>query len=419
MSDDPTHATHRVITRLVRDEHRALVGWLVARLGGHQLDLAEDVAQDALLAALSNWPYKGMPDNPGAWLRTVARNRAIDRLRKEGREIDLPAEEALPPADGHEAATDDVFATRVPDPDLRLVLLCCHPELGEEDRLALTLKVVGGFTAREIAAVLLKPETAVAQRLARAKRRLRETPDRLANEPDAAAILERSMTALKVTYLIFSAGYAPRSGDQLVRHDVCAAALRLARTLADTAGTSSEEAQALAGLLCLQSSRLDAREDERGMPVLMRDQDRSAWDQALITEGFRRLGRARGDAVSRYHLEAAIASLHSSAARWEDTDWQTMARLYDTLGTLTKSPVVALNGAVARAMAGEPERAMRELDALATEPRLLRYAPLHVARAEVLRRLGRNEESETARQQAMESGTSAPVLAFLQDQEEA
>lgn len=406
---------HRAqIDRLVRDEHRRLVGWLVGFLGGHQLALAEDVAQEALLTALTRWPWQGLPDNPAAWLRTVARNRAIDQLRRGGREVPWHPESDTGSDERASGATEDLYATRVPDADLRLVFLCCHPLLREEDRLALTLKVVGGFTARETAALLLKPETAVAQRLARAKRRLREAGEDVAEEPGAEEIAARLETALKVIYLAFSHGYAPRAGGRLVRRDVCRSALRLARALAREPLTDTGATRALCALLCFQSSRLDAREDGEGQPVLMRDQDRTRWDRDLVREGFEWLKLAREGPVSRYHLEAGIASLHAAAPEWGRTDWSAMLGLYETLLELTESPVVAVNAAVARALAGAPERALDDLDALAAHPRLSGYGPYHVARAEVLRRLDRPDESREATRDARRCGLSEPMSAFLE-----
>ncbi len=387
------------------------MGWLVGQLGGQALDLAEDMAQEALLTALARWPWQGLPENPAAWLRTVARNRAIDQLRRSGREVAWTSERE--PA-GEDRA-DDVYAARLPDPDLRLVFLCCHPALTEEDRLALTLKVVGGFTARETAAVLLKPETAVAQRLARAKRKLRKLGDTLANEPSRLDIDRRLDTALKVIHLAFSHGYAPRSGAQLVRRDVCLSALRLARALAADDRTGTGASRALAALLCLQSSRLEARETGDGRPILMRDQDRGSWNRDLLGEGMEWLARAREGPLSRYHLEAGIASLHATAPTWEDTDWRTMLGLYESLQQLTDSPVVGVNAAVAQALSGDSRAALERLDALAEHPNLAEYAPYHVARAEILERTGDIAGARAAIRQAQACGLSDPVGIFLDD----
>lgn len=399
----------REIDRLVREEHGRLVGWLVGQLGANQLPLAEDVAQEALVEALDRWPWQGMPEQPAAWLRTVARNRAIDRLRRTRRETGWSPDESA----HAENRSDDVFAARVPDESLRLVFLCCHPELSALDQLALTLKVVGGFTARDTARLLLKPETAVAQRLARAKRRLRDVGDAVAEEPSPIDIQARLATALKVIHLAFSHGYAPRSGDRVIREDVCAWTLGLARELARGALTGSGSARALAALLCFQSSRLGARQDGKGRPILLREQDRNAWDAGLVEEGLAWLEQARSGPVSRYHLEAAIASLHATARNWEATDWGAMLGLYERLESLMDSAVVALNGAVVRAETGDLDGALARLDALAATPGIDRYAPWHVARADLLRRLGREVEAREALADAETSGLASPVAAFL------
>lgn len=402
--------THRQLDLLVRQEHGQLVAWLVARLGAHRLDLAEDVAQEALLAALSNWPYKGLPDHPSAWLKTVARNRAIDRLRREGRETGLDAVGDT----ATEGETDNVFAARIPDPELRLVFLCCHPALTEEDRLCLTLKVVSGFTAREIANVLLKNESAIGQRLARAKRRLRALPGEWDAEPSRFGIGERSETVQKVIYLMFALGYAPRSGEALTRKDVCFEALRLAREIARHELTSGPSASALLALLAFQSSRLDARETPDGQPVLLRDQDRTSWRRDLIDEAVGALSEAQSGALGRYHLEAGIASLHATATSWEATDWQAMGRLYAALEQLTGSPVVTLNACVAQAMAGEAGAAFQRLETLADESRFQSYVPYHVARAEILIQLERPESAARSFEQALACDASEPISVFLE-----
>ena len=401
---------HRLeIDRLVRREHGRLVAWLVRRLGSAQLPLAEDVAQEALVEALDRWPWQGMPEQPAAWLRTVARNRAIDRLRKTQRETEWVPDDTAHP----DARADDVFAARVPDEALRLVFLCCHPELSEADQLALILKIVGGFTARDTARLMLKPETTISQRLARAKRALRAAGEAVAEEPTPFDIRARLATAEKVLHLAFSHGYAPRSGDQVIRKEVCAWTLGLARELAGDELTGSGSARALAALLCFQASRLGARQDEQGLPVLLRDQDRDTWDAALVEEGLGWLQQARTGPVSRYHLEAGIASLHATAADWAATDWQAMLGLYERLEVMTGSPVVTLNAAVVRAELGELEGALARLDALADTPGIEGYAPWHVARADLLRRLGRDTDAKQALEHAATAGLAGPVAAFL------
>ncbi len=396
------------LDRLSRRERGRLIAGLVNRLGHQHLELAEDVAQEAMLAALSTWQYQGTPDNPAAWLTRVAHNKAIDRLRHEARNQRLDEGVDI-------GAAPEPEPERIADPELRLIFLCSNTALEGVDRLALTLRVVSGFTAREIANAFLAPETAVAQRLSRARHKLQRLPGPEASPPSIFEIERHLPAALKVIYLMFSLGYAPRSGEQLVRRDVALEAQRLARELADTQHTNTADAQALAALLCFQVSRLNARESESGLPVLLRNQDRSAWDRSAVDAGMHYLQAARAaDSPSRYHLEAGIASLYASAPSWEQIDWDAILMLYEKLEALAQSPVVQINASVARAFAGQAEAALRQLDALADEPLLTHYAPFHLARAEVLRLLGQEDRARQQFQAAIESGSSAPVLQHLQ-----
>ncbi|MEL6364035.1 MAG: DUF6596 domain-containing protein [Pseudomonadota bacterium] len=402
--DDDVRARLDVIVRRGRGR---LVADLVRRLGGGRLDLAEDVAQDALAAAIAAWPFRGVPDNPEAWLFQAARNRALDRLRRETRETAY-AEETDDRGDGVERAPID-------DPELRLIFLCCHPTLDEKSALCLTLKIVDGFTARETAGVFLEPETATAQRLARAKRALRDAADGVAETPSRFEIAARAPRALKVVYLMFALGYAPRAGERALRRDVASEALRLARVLADHPLTKRPEAAALAALLSFQASRFEARESAEGAIVLLKDQDRALWDGALIRQGLAYLEPARtGEAVSRYHLEAGVAATHATARSFEATDWPSILTLYETLLTLTPSPVAMVNAAAARAAAGDPTGALEALDALSDEKALATYAPYHIARADALERLGRAADAGTAYAAALEAGPPAPVVEHLE-----
>ncbi|HMB60496.1 MAG TPA: sigma-70 family RNA polymerase sigma factor [Xanthomonadales bacterium] len=395
---------------LVRREHGRLIAQLLAWLGGSRLDLAEDMAQEALLTAMSVWPYRGMPDNPRAWLARVARNRAIDRLRREHREV---VYEEIPAPHGSDP-DDQLFASRISDPELRLMLLCCHPALTEFDRLALTLRVVSGFTAREIASVFLVTDSAMGQRLARARRKLKALGEAADEEPSVFGIRQRADTLLKCVYLVFSLAYAPRSGEELVRSEIAFEALRLARELAQHELTRSPQAQALTALLCFQASRLNARQDEQGTPILLRNQDRAHWDRGLIMEGFNHLAAARaGQGVSRYHLEAGIASVHAAAPSWEECDWDSILRQYEILQAMTGSPVVIINACIARAMSGEAETALTQLDELEGVPLLKNYSPYFIARAEVLSQLGRKSEAAASYGQAIKSGISQPVGRYL------
>ena len=398
------------IVRTARRERGRLVGNLVARLGGAQLDLAEDVAQDALLQAMSTWTFRGLPENPGAWLARVAYNRAIDKLRRGKRETPYAEQ-----SDKRSSEALTGFSSEIEDPELRLIFLCCHARLRELDQLVLTLKVVSGFTVREIAGVLLASEEAIGQRLARAKRKLRSAPEDIDSPPTRFDIEARMNTALKVIYLMFSVGYSPKSGDALIRRDIAEEALRLAICVADQPGVSTASAQALAALLCLQASRLDAREAPDGSLILLREQDRARWDRERIARGLAYLQAARdAQTLSRYHLEAGIAAAHAAAPSWDECDWGAIARYYELLLDMVYSPVIAVNASVAQAMRGEPDLALETLDLLADEKSLRDYAPYFAARAEVLRMLGRDADAAAAFSAAIECDASTPVLKHLE-----
>ena len=393
-SGPPTQISRDIVgaqlERLARTQRRRLVADIVAKLGVKRLEMAEDVVQDAVIAAMQSWPYKGMPDNPGAWLNRVARNKAYDRLRREGREQsitnnDESDSEQLPldTAAVQQAADTrhgQFYGAQVDDPELKLIFLCCHGDLGEEDRLMLTLKVVSGFTARDIAAVFLKKEAAVGQRLARAKRKLRALEDALEGEGNTDglsdlsrfAVQARLNTVLKVIYLMFALGYAPQRGDSLVQQDVALEALRLAEVLVAARETAQPAAHALAALLNLQASRFAARLGPDtassalgGGLVLLRDQNRALWDHNLMKRGMVHLAAAQsGETLSRYHLEAGIAAAHATAKHFADTDWAGICALYARLEAMTKSPVVAVNACVAQAFGGAPEKAFLKLESL-------------------------------------------------------
>lgn len=399
------------LDRIVRRERGRLIADLVKRLGAGRLDLAEDVAQDALVAAMRHWPYRGMPENPGAWLATVARNRAFDRLKREQREVSIVDDDA--PAAAPSGA-DGLFAATVEDPELRLMLICCNDQANEIERLTLTLKLVSGFTAKEIAAALIEKPAATGQRLARLKRRLKGAGPALAEPPSRFGIAERLASVHKVIYLMFSLGYAPQSGDRALNREVAYESLRLACELADNAPTDTPDSDALAALLCFQSSRLDAREDDAGNVVLLADQDTALWDRELIELGLSYLKSSkRANALSRYHLEAGIASLYATAPSWERCDWPSIVALYGQLETLTGSPVVTINASVAEAMGGDPKRALERLNAIADHPTLSGFPPLHLARAEVHRLLDESERAAECYAAALACGLASPVEAHI------
>jgi RNA polymerase sigma-70 factor, ECF subfamily len=371
----------------------------LVRLTG-DLDTAEDLAQDALVAALEHWPRTGVPDRPGAWLMATARRRAIDGFRR-GRLMYRKHEELIPALEaGRDAAAPDLDASLddpVGDDLLRLVFICCHTVLAPEARVALTLRLVGGLATEEIARAFLVPVPTLAQRIVRAKRTLREA--RVPFELPGPAELERRLAAvLDVIYLVFNEGYAATGGDDWVRPDLCGEALRLGRVLARLA-PEEPEVHGLVALLEIQASRLRARVDDAGEAVLLADQDRGRWDRLLIGRGLAALARAEaladrhGEPLGACTLQAAIAACHARASSVEATDWQRIAALYDALARTAPSPVVELNRAVAVASAFGPAAGLEIVERLAAGDALATYHLLPAVRGELLARLGRREEA--------------------------
>nr|WSZ97901.1 RNA polymerase subunit sigma-24 [Streptomyces sp. NBC_00857] len=360
------------------------------------IGIAEEIAQDALVAALERWPESGVPEKPGAWLMATARHRAIDLVRRRetyarklaevGRTLeDVPA----PDSAGIEAADADT----IDDDLLRLIFTACHPVLSTEARIALTLRLLGGLTTDEIARAFLAPEATVAQRIVRAKRSLARAGVPF-EVPYGAERAERLSSVLEVVYLIFNEGYSATAGDDLLRPGLCEDALRLARVLSGLMD-GEPEAHALAALLELQASRTAARTGPDGEPVLLADQNRSRWNQLLIHRGFAALTRAGalGGPPGPYALQAAVAAYHARAATYEETDWAAIAALYAQLAALRPSPVVELNRAVAVSMAEGPAAGLALVDALADEPALKTYHLLPSVRGDLLYRLGRTDEA--------------------------
>jgi RNA polymerase sigma-70 factor, ECF subfamily len=390
------------VDRAFRRESGRAVATLIKATGS--FDLAEDAVQDAFAVALERWPRDGVPDNPGAWIVTTARNRAIDRLRRDqvGREKieGLAGLEALRVDEMHE----------IPDERLRLIFTCCHPALSIDARVALTLRTVGGLTTREIARAFLQPETTVAQRLVRAKRKIRESaiPYRV---PPAELLPERTAGVLAVLYLIFNEGYAATEG-ALVRDDLCEEAIWLARVVVRLL-PSAPEAAGLLAMMLLTHARRPARTDEAGDIVLLEDQDRSRWDQDAIDEGLAILDAAAAlGAPGPYQVQAAIAAAHDRAPRPEDTDWPQIASLYATLVHIQPSPVIGLNRAVAVAMADGPAAGLPLIDALSGD--LEHYHLFHAARADLLRRLGRSADARQAYTRARDLAANPRERAFLE-----
>ncbi|MCC6960826.1 MAG: RNA polymerase sigma factor [Dehalococcoidia bacterium] len=383
----------------------------------NDVGLAEDLAQDALVAALEQWPAQGIPRRPGAWLMAIGKNRAIDRIRRDqlltkkqeeiGRDLQ-PRQFA--PDDEMDAALDEDFG----DDILRLMFVACHPVLSREARVALTLRLLGGLSTGEIARAFLSSEATVAQRIVRAKRTLAEAkvPFELPSRED---IPSRLASVLEVLYLVFNEGYAATAGDDWIRPELCNEALRLGRTLA--ALTPDEpEVHGLVALMAIQASRLAARTDPSGEPVLLLDQDRSRWDHTLIQHGLAALDRAEaaGHAFGPYALQAAIAACHARARRADETDWVRIVALYDALAQVMPSPIVELNRAVAVSMAFGPAEGLDAVEALSAEPALQAYHLLPAVRGDLLLKLGRRDEARNEFLRAASLAGNARERAFLE-----
>ena len=386
--------THRAIDAVWRIESARLIAGL-ARLV-RDVGLAEELAQDALLAALEQWPESGVPDNPGAWLMATAKHRAIDHIRRNkrleqkqmelGRDLEAKGEGFEPDID---AALDDDIG----DDLLRLVFTACHPVLSTEARVALTLRLLGGLTTDEIARAFLVSEPTVAQRIVRAKRTLakKKVPFEVPSGDELAA---RLSSVLEVVYLIFNEGYSATAGHDWLRPGLCEDALRLGRILAGLV-PDEPEVHGLVALMEIQASRSKARVGPSGEPILLLEQNRGRWDQLLIRRGLAALDRAEklGGEGGPYALQAAIAACHAQARTADETNWERIARLYDVLAKLAESPVVELNRAVAVAMAFGPSAGLELVDALASEPSLENYHLLPSVRGDFLVKLGRFEEA--------------------------
>ena len=406
--------THGAIDAVWRIESARLIAGLTRIVG--DVGVAEDLAQDALVAALERWPETGVPDKPGAWLMATAKHRAIDLLRRGkmlarkheqvGYELEARQEMAVPDLD---AAIDDAIG----DDLLRLVFISCHPVLSREARVALTLRLLGGLTTEEIARAFLAPEPTIAQRIVRAKRTLAaaQVPFEVPRGEELAA---RLSSVLEVLYLVFNEGYSATAGDDWLRPQLCEEALRLGRIVAELIPHEAE-VHGLVALMEIQASRSRARVGPSGEPILLLDQDRGRWDQLLIRRGLAALGRAEelGGAPGPYALQAAIAACHARAQSAGETDWASIVALYDTLAELVPSPVVELNRAVAVAMAWGPAAGLQLVDGLTSEPSLKAYHLLPSVRGDLLVKLGRVEEARVEFERAASLTRNAPERTLL------
>lgn len=404
----------RALDRVYREERARIVATLIRTVGDFQL--AEEIVQEAFTAALEQWPADGAPSNAAGWLVQTARHKAIDVVRRR-RSLDRKLGELATVAAIESSFTppDDVSEPPpMQDDRLRLIFTCCHPALAVEAQIALTLKTLGGLSTDEIARAFLTHETTMAQRIVRAKNKIKEAAIPYA-VPGEKQLGERTSAVMTVLYLIFSEGYAATRGDHLVRVELATEAIRLARLLLFLM-PASHEAEGLLALMLLQHSRRDARLDAAGDVVLLEDQDRSKWDASAIDEGLARTEAALRRASGRpdaFSVQAAIAACHARAARPADTDWKQIALLYDVLHRSTPTAVVALNRVVARAMVHGFDVGLAELEIIAALPELATYHLLHAARADFLRRLGRNADARAAYERALALAQAEPERRFL------
>ena len=374
---DSNNTAGEIVEDLFRHEGARILASFTAHLGTHRLQLAEDVVQEALVRALQTWPYRGVPDNPAAWLTQTAKNLALDHLRREQRwnekEPSIAAEHerwlSAPIAeDEHETITDDI---------LRMIFVCFHPQLSAEAQTALALRTVCGLSAAEIAAAFLTSEAAISKRLVRARQLIRELALPF-SVPDGSELPARLDGVLRALYLLFNEGYKASSGDRLVREDLCREAIRLTHLLTEHDATRQPRTHALLALMLLNAARLPARTDDVGNLLRLHEQNRGAWDQTLIQRGIQQLGlAAAGDSISEYHLEAGIAACHSTAADDASTDWPRILALYDQLITLNASPIAAMNRAVSVARVHGPQTGLDALAAIKNRSTLESYHLYH------------------------------------------
>jgi RNA polymerase sigma factor (sigma-70 family) len=405
----------QLVDHLFRHQAGQVVSTLTRIFGPQHIDLAEDVVQETLIKALRQWPYRGIPDNPDAWLMRVAKNAALDVLRRDRALLDKQEEIARLPeySTGTPGLQVELIDNQLWDDQLRMMFTCCHPAISRPARVALTLKTLGGFGVPEIARAFLTQEATIAQRLVRAKRTIREMNIPF-EVPGAEELSARLDSVLDVIYLLFNEGYNAHQGEDLVRHDLCEEAIRLGTLVARHPAGDRPKVHALLALMLLQASRLPARTTPEGDLLLLDEQDRDGWDKRLIWQGFLALERsASGDEMSEYHLQASIAACHAAAPSYDETDWPRILAQYDFLVKMTFSPVVALNRAVALAMVHGPEEGLVELVRVRKMPGMEGYHLLHATAAEFWRRLGDHARASESYKRALDLTANEAEKRFL------
>lgn len=381
---------NKMIGHLFRHHAGKMAAVLSRTFGVSQIDLIEDSIQDAMITAMKRWPFMGTPNNPTAWLTQVAKNRIIDQLRRE------KGAEELNDADATYEASTPHFAAEIAEDQLRMIFACCHPSISPDSQVAITLKIVSGFSAQEIARAFLSSESSVAKLLTRAKTNLRSGKVSL-EIPSGDDLKTRINSVLKVLYLMFNEGYRPTTGDEVVREDLCFEALRLTEILAGHSVTNSPRVHALAALFCFHAARLKTRGDNEGTILLLIDQDRSSWDRDLIGRGLNHMRlSAAGNEITEYHLEAEIAMIHATAETYSAIDWQRIADCYERLIEIRPSPVFELNRIIALGEISGPAGALARLENLAATEGMKNYFLFHTTKAHFLVQLRRHDEAHTS-----------------------
>lgn len=413
MNEAPPKETGELLEHLFRQMSGRMTAHLARLLGSARLDLAEEFAQEAMLRALETWPFQGVPENPPAWLFHTARNVALDHLRREQMLERKHSELGAAPSTAPPAEFDGVdFNNAVRDDELRMILMCCHPELPREASIALSLKIAGGFSVREIARAFLTEEATIAQRLVRAKRQIRDRGVTL-DLPHGEALTARLDATLQVLYFIFNEGYSAHEGQDLIRRDLCFEALRLASLIAASA-SASPKAHALAAMMAFKAARFPARVDAWGDLVLLEDQDPSLWDRQLIALGFHHFDLSMcGEEVTEYHAQAAIGAQHIRGGISGTMDWPVILNLYDQLLAISGSPVVALNRAVAVAKVHGAQQALDAIEPLSSDASLREYHLLLAVRGHFLLELDRREEAAVCFRNALAQRCSEPERRLL------